>query len=72
MDCYWLKNLNISYLIVELDFSAIVQLMLNSSTNALIEPLLTDYSNLFHVIPNRQIRCAFRQVNKCTDMHLLM
>ena len=57
------KELRINNLIVEIDALSVVMLMNNSSAKLLMEPLLSDCSNLLKDMPNKQIVHTFREAN---------
>ena len=71
MGYYWLKTLKFHILFVELDSIAMVKLVLNFSTNALMGPLFTDCKNMINAIPNKQIRHAFQKLTSVL-IHLLI
>ena len=50
-----------------MDALSVVMLMNNSSTNLLMEPLLSDCRNLLKDIPNKRIVHTFREANQCVD-----
>ena len=61
------KKLGLNNLIVELDALSVVLLMNNSTSNLLMEPLLTNCRNLLKAIPNKQVVHAYREANQCAN-----
>ena len=57
------KELRINNLIVEMDALSVVMLMNNSLAKLLMEPLLSDCSNLLKDMPNKRIVHAFQEAN---------
>ena len=61
-------NLNISYLVIELDAKAIVEVLGNSSyVNNVISPMLDDCRLLVSRFQQIRIKHCFREVNRCAD-----
>lgn len=61
-------KLNISFLVVELDAKAMVDVLGNSSyVNNIVSPILGDYRLLVSCVQQIQIKHYFRQVNRCAD-----
>ena len=63
---YTHTHTHLNNLVIELDALSIALLMNNTTTNLLMEPLLTDCRNL-REIPNKQITHVFREANQCVD-----
>lgn len=61
------KELGLNNIIVELDALSVVLLMNNSTSNMLMELLLTDCRKLLKAIPNKQVVHAYLEVNQCAD-----
>ena len=61
------KELGLNNLIIELDALSVVLLMNNSTSNMLMEPLLTDCRNLLKAIPNKRVVYAYQEANQCAD-----